>query len=126
MTKLEGLLKDMPGVDYEGAVKRMSDNAAFYAKLLRLFFADNPLDRLVAALESEDMVKAIYEAHSMKGTAANLGLIRISQTAAQIMVHLKCNETIQAKAMLEELKLENHKVSSLVGQWNGGPDNEVV
>lgn len=116
MQSLEDLLKSKPGIDYAGTMKRMSDNTVFYTELLRLFFKDNAPERLERALNSKDYQNAIYEAHGLKGTAANLGLLEISKTCAQIHVHLKNNEIEESKLLLNELKQAYLAISDLADQ----------
>jgi HPt (histidine-containing phosphotransfer) domain-containing protein len=116
MQTIDNLLKCTPGIDYTGAMKRMSDDTVFYAELLRLFFKDNTLERLEEALNTENYEIAIYEAHSLKGTAANLGLIDISDIAAQIHAHLKKNEIEQSKRLMHDLSQTYLSISRLVSQ----------
>lgn len=116
MQSLEKILKSTPGIDYEGAMKRMSDNTVFYAELLRLFFKDNVLDRLEEAIDREDYQRAVYEAHGLKGTASNLGLIEIGKIAAQIHLHLKNNEVDKTESLLYDLRQAYQAVSDLTHQ----------
>ena len=120
MNSLEIMLKRIPGVDYETTVKRMSDNAAFYAALLRLFFNDDPPKRLAEALNKEDYERAAYEAHSMKGTAANLGLTEISRLADGVHINLKSGNITMATAMMTQLQQECEIVNGITNQLNGG------
>lgn len=116
MQSLENLLMNQPGLDYADAMRRMSDNTVFYTELLRLFFKDNALERLKEALHSEDCQMAIYEAHGIKGTAANLGLSEISKYAAQIHTHLRNNETEKSKRLLNDLEQAYLTISKLADQ----------
>lgn len=124
MNNLEIVLKRIPGVDYVTAVKRMSDNTAFYAELLRLFFNDDPPRRVIAAFEKKDYDKAQFEAHSLKGTAANLGLTDISQIASAVFLHLKNKDFLMAEALLEDLVKACCQVSDITKQLTGGTENE--
>ncbi len=113
MQSLENLLKSKPGIDYAGTMQRMSDNTVFYTELLRLFFKDNAPERLERALFSKDYQSAIYEAHGLKGTAANLGLLEISKVCAQMLAHLKNNETEESDLLLQDLKQAYLAISDL-------------
>ena len=124
MYSLEIMLKRIPGVDYESAIERMSDDTAFYVELLRLFFNDNPSKKLVMLFEKGDYANAIYEAHSIKGTAANLGLVEIAQIAANIHLNLKRKDESQAKTMLQELEKACQLMSSIIDQLDGGLTDE--
>ncbi len=124
MNNLENVLKSIPGVDYVTAVKRMSDNSALYAELLRLFFNDNPPKRLAAAFEKKDFKQAQLEAHSLKGTAANLGLTDISRIASGVHINLKNEDNITAKALIEELKMACRNISEITKQSIGGNQDE--
>lgn len=116
MQSLDNLLKNQPGIDYADAMKRMSDNTVFYTELLRLFFKDNALERLEDAMDRGDYQCAIYEAHGMKGTAANLGLKEISKFAAQIHAHIKNSDIQKSKCLLKDLKQACLTVSKLANQ----------
>lgn len=124
MNRLELMLGCIPGVDYETAIKRMSDNTAIYAELLRLFFKNNPPQKLAEALKKHDYVGAAYEAHSIKGTSANLGLTDISRIAADIHLKLKQGDTAKAQARLDDLEQACHLVSSIVKRLDGGAADE--
>lgn len=117
---LKAILKSLPDIDYENAVKRMSDNAVVYAELLRLFFKDDPLARLIDAVDQKDFDGAAFQAHSLKGTAANLGLCGVSRLAALISISLKKGDAVQASAALDELKRAYRAVKEAVYQTDGG------
>lgn len=124
MNDSEQMLKGIQGIDYDSAIRRMSDNTALYAELLRLFFKDSPLKKLKVAIERQDYTSAEYEAHSIKGTAANLGMNDISQMAGKIHLCLKGANFSQAKNCLAELEQACNIVSSIVKQQDGGTINE--
>ena len=120
MNKLELLLKGIPGVDYEAAIERMSDNTAIYVELLRLFFKDEPPKKLAAAIVRQDYKEAAYEAHSIKGTAANLGLTEISHLSAVVHMCLKNDEMTHLKVLLEKLEMACCRVKNITNQIDGG------
>lgn len=124
MHSLEIMLKRIPGVDYESAIERMSDNTAFYVELLRLFFKDNPFKKLAELYDNGDYANAIYEAHSIKGTAANLGLVEIAQIASDIHLNLKREDTVQVVVMLNELEKACLPIISFIDQLDGGITDE--
>lgn len=72
------------GVDRETALARLAGNAALYGELVELFFQEDHVERLRAALAASNEKKAVFEAHNLKGTAANLGFVRLSGLAAEV------------------------------------------
>lgn len=80
----EGNHPPIEGVDREAALARLAGNAALYGELMKLFFQEDHVGRLRAALAVSDEKKAVFEAHNLKGTAANLGLVRLSGLAAEV------------------------------------------
>ncbi len=94
------------GVDYEAAVARLAGNEALYCELLKMFFEEDLLGRLNGALKAADMHAAVLNAHSLKGTAANLGLNGLSSAAAKVEQALRIGSHAEAETTFFALKKE--------------------
>lgn len=81
-----GLLGPLAGVDLVGGLRRMLGRDAFYLDLLRKFAFTHQewAAELHAAVELEDWTRAERCAHTLKGTASNLGAVAISQAAGTL------------------------------------------
>lgn len=90
-------LQRFPGVDCASAIARLAGNEALYCELLEMFFEQNFAGRLRAALAAKDAQRAALEAHSLKGTAANLGFKSLSSTAASLEQAFRAGDFACAK-----------------------------
>ena len=83
------LLK-IPGIDTASALKRTGGNPRRYESLLRKFaqFSANGVQEIRAALAVGDVPTAARAAHSLKGSAANLGAASLAEVAAKAEVAL--------------------------------------
>ncbi len=80
------VLSSIPGVDVEGGLKRASGNRRLYLDLLRRFLEaeeDAPA-RIREALVAGDMARAELLAHTLKGTAGNLGIAAVHSLAGDL------------------------------------------
>jgi len=76
-------------MDYAEGLKRMMNNAAFYAKMLTKFKANNTLNDIEANLNAGDMEKAQVACHTLKGTAGNLSLIELHLQSLELETQIK-------------------------------------
>ena len=79
----------VPGIDVEGALRRLRGNTKLYAKLLGHFLQGAELDGLKAAFESGDAEETTKAAHTMKGVAANLSAVDIHKLVIELEASLK-------------------------------------
>ena len=79
----------IPGIDVEGALRRLRGNTKLYAKLLGRFLQGAELDGLKAAFESGAAEEAAKAAHTMKGVAANLSAVDIHKVVIELEISLK-------------------------------------
>jgi two-component system, sensor histidine kinase and response regulator len=81
-----GLLAPLTGVDLAGGLRRVLGKEAVYRDLLRRFSATHQgwNADVRAALQREDWDSAERAAHTLRGTAGNLGAQDISQAAATL------------------------------------------
>ncbi|MDR3342347.1 MAG: Hpt domain-containing protein [Treponema sp.] len=83
-------------VNQAEGLQRVMNNMKLYVKLLKKFKTDMNLNELITMVRVEDYENAQIQAHTIKGTAANLSLIELfKQTRA-------LEEQIQNKAIEDE------------------------
>lgn len=85
------------GGDYEDVLRRLPA-VGMVKKFVRKFMEDPSYGRLQTALEQEDIPIAFREAHTIKGTAANLGLDTLAVAATAL------TEELRAATVLPEQK----------------------
>ncbi len=99
-------LRLVEGVDYDAAVTRLTGNETLYCELVKMFFEEDFLGRLRGALQASDDCAAVLYAHSLKGTAANLGLNGLSSAAAKVEYALRAGGLADAKTGFSALEKE--------------------
>jgi len=89
-----------PGMDLDLVMRRLGSNRNLLIKLARMFLDRHAgdLERLEAAIRAGDRQRACALAHSLKGTAGNLGATRLPGLAADLENRLR-----QKDATLEDL-----------------------
>jgi two-component system sensor histidine kinase/response regulator len=84
-------LPELPGLNVAAALRRVGNEPATYLSLLRRFVssqADCP-DRIDTALNTGNIAEAERLAHTLRGTAANLGAGALQEAAAQLEMALR-------------------------------------
>ena len=76
-------------INFEEGMKRMMNNAKFYAKMLTKFKDDTNLIILEESLVSDDMEKAQVAAHTLKGVVSNLSLTELYKQTLEMENQLK-------------------------------------
>ena len=101
---------ELPGIDVEAGMAVCMNNAALYTKLLKMFRqqAQDFPGQFEAALEQGDEVVTKRLAHTLQGTAGNVGAMEVQRAAAALDQACKehCStETLHARftALREEL-----------------------
>lgn len=97
-------LRGIPDLDAESGLHNLNHHAAAYGRLLRLFAESHADDaeRLRAQLLAGARADARGIAHSLKGAAANLGLVAVRACATDIEAALR-DETVPADQVLARL-----------------------
>jgi HPt (histidine-containing phosphotransfer) domain-containing protein len=103
----EAPLSDLPVLD-PGQLRDLLDLGAppgLIHELIALFQEDVParIAALRMALGSLDAEQTMQEAHQLKGSLANLGLVRFADMAARIEVYAREGHLEQAPALAESL-----------------------
>ena len=89
-------------LDFADGIKRVMNNAKLYVKLLTKFRDGTNLDKLEGAFTAEDMEKALSEAHTIKGVAANLSLSELFKQTLEMENQLKAGS--MDTTMMETVK----------------------
>ena len=81
------------GADMNGIGQRFDGDAEFYGACLSIFLEDRNFALLGQALAAGDLQAAFTAAHSLKGTAANMGLTPMSAPVCALVEALRTGET---------------------------------
>jgi len=97
-------LPNIPGIDIEAGLKVTQNNAKLYRKLL-LKFLDKQADfaeTFKNAWENDDLQAAKIAAHTLKGVAANLGMMDVRTCASALEKAVK-ESTENVETLLDEV-----------------------
>jgi HPt (histidine-containing phosphotransfer) domain-containing protein len=76
-------------INAEDGAKRVGGNMGLYKKLLARFVEGNYIDSLTSEIVSGNMEGAAAAAHTIKGVAANLSLVKVNEISAALESALK-------------------------------------
>lgn len=107
-----------PGLDSEKGLKLLNGNVEIYLRLLRNFIGSHNDDMasLRAARSQQDREKAKLIAHTLKGSAGNLGLTAVHALATDLELTIKQHgDAVQIEDLTNRLEkeLQSLKTSSL-------------
>lgn len=77
------------GADYEATMRRFMGSQPMYLRFLDMFFQDDSLQKLGAALDAGDLNAAFEAAHTLKGTSGNMGLAPLYAAVCAIVEPLR-------------------------------------
>ena len=97
------------GADVQATLKRFMGNENMYLKFLKKFPGDPNYQKLGESLEAGDYEEAFKCAHTLKGVAANLGLVPVQTTVSGLVEELRSKknedvDTAKTNALWQELK----------------------
>ncbi|MCG3211230.1 MAG: Sensor histidine kinase RcsC [Anaerolineae bacterium] len=97
----------LPVIDKEAALERLGLDESDYTELLQLFVADidQRIKEINRAVDQKDIILLKKLAHSLKGSAANLGIQKISYTAQQLELASNYHKLADIALALNELHL---------------------
>ena len=107
---LEKLYQEMGG-DMADAVRRLGSIAAV-ERFLRMFAGDDTFAMLQAAMSAGDVQRA---AHTLKGLAANLGLVQLGQAASALTEALRGSDMQRASALYPETAAAYRQACAAIG-----------
>ena len=93
-------------LDLAVGIRRLAGDRELYKQIMEIFFSEatEQIHTIQQALvnRNAELVKRV--AHSMKGAAANLGALRVQETAFQLEVLGANDDLSQALSIFESLK----------------------
>ena len=110
---LEKLYQEMGG-DMADAVRRLG-SASAVERFLRMFAGDDTFAMLQAAMSAGDARRAFRAAHTLKGLAANLGLVQLGQAASALTEALRGSDMQCASALYPETAAAYREACAAIG-----------
>ncbi len=100
----ETIIKNM--LDIDNALKRLDNDIDLFNELIRIFIKDTVLriNELKSAINNNDISTLERTAHTIKGSASNIGAIEISNVAKNLEFVAKGKETDKANDYIKELE----------------------
>ncbi|MCP4685760.1 MAG: response regulator, partial [bacterium] len=127
----ESALPDMPGIDVQSALARVSGNWALYRKLLFKFQSNHAgvVGEIKSALDEDDIDLARRLVHSVKGVSANLGACELPLKAHNLEAVIERGNGREIESCLgafeQALKRVIHSIAELARRAEGArPDND--
>lgn len=103
------------GFEIDKTLERFMGNEDLYEKFLKRFLEDESMENFKMYYEEEDMDKAFFSAHTLKGVAANLGITPILIPLEPLVEKLRAGESgEEVKEYFEKLKEEYEKVKVII------------
>jgi len=96
----------LEGFDTESGIKRMGGNVAAYKKLL-IKFVSNQGDadqKILAAMENQNMDEAVRLSHTLKGVAGNIGATVLHRSAQKLEAVLSGDSSGEPKELWADTK----------------------
>ena len=92
--------------DQEALLGRMRGKTDRVVKLVNLFLGDMPerLESLQSEINSNEYESCGATAHTVKGVAANLSVMRLQEAATEIELAAKSQHTAELETLLETIK----------------------
>lgn len=101
-------------IDIDDALKRVGGNKALYSKLLLRFVEGNQLEELEKFFDSGNLEEASRTAHTIKGVAANLSLIKLRALSSELEAAIKAGHDPNPKWV--ELKEVYNKTAEVIAE----------
>ncbi len=87
-------------------------------KFLRMFLKDENFSILEKAIAANDVKRAFYGAHTLKGVCQNLCLSHLYELDFQVTEALRSGDIDTAKALLPELKARYEKTFNQISKMD--------
>lgn len=119
MTSSARDLPKLTGIDVEQAIYRIGGNQQRYFEILRHFITSQQqeLARIPALITEQDWESATRVAHTLKGSAANLGLDELAKIASEMEQGL-CEQVEPASTQLEKTQTILTQVNEELLKWD--------
>ena len=109
-------LNKLPAWDKEDFMYRIKGNTQRVLKLTEMFIAGTPgkVERLNQAINNKEFSSASFEAHGIKGVAANLGGRKLQYLAQQLEIATKNQDTEEVTQLLTSFTEHYHEFYDLM------------
>jgi HPt (histidine-containing phosphotransfer) domain-containing protein len=103
-------------LDLAGGIRRLAGDRELYKQIMEIFFSEatGQLHTLQQALDTRNANLVKLVSHSMKGAAANLGALRVQETAFKLEIIGADENLVGAPPIFEHLK---NDVTELTDFW---------
>ncbi|MCQ5128316.1 Hpt domain-containing protein [Butyricicoccus faecihominis] len=103
------------GVDVETTLHRFVGNAALLNRFVKKFAQDPTYQQLRDAVAAGDVERIETSAHTLKGTAANLGFQKLSDNSAALVSAIReQKDAEQVRRLFQAVQEEYQKLLSLI------------
>lgn len=120
--EIEAELKNL-GVDIQSTRERLLKKEELLHKFLFKFLEDSSFEELKKSFEQKDMKSVQKHAHTLKGLAANLGLVPVFHSTDKIVEILRIHDEKvnpeteeQMKLIIEDLEKTYHQIKEILGR----------
>jgi len=107
------------GVDVDTAIGRVVGKEDLYEKLLLMFFDDKSLEMLREKVAEGNIQGAFDAAHTIKGTAGNLGLDNINSVVMPMVEILRAGNDEGVAAMVEQTQAKYDELKAVIDKYAG-------
>lgn len=106
-------------IDKEGLVSRLGDDDEFIQEILSEFSDGIPaiVGHLKAAVGAKDQTALGAHAHTLKGSAGNVGAVGLQAIALEVEIAGRANDYDQLASHLATLDAEVEKFQSEIQSW---------
>jgi HPt (histidine-containing phosphotransfer) domain-containing protein len=102
--------------DYAGVFGRLQTNERI-AKFVTMFADDASYANLTSNMEQGNWDEAFRAAHTLKGTARDMGFIELSDAASEVTEALRANNITLAKELMPAVEDSYHLVSESIAMF---------
>lgn len=109
-------LYQIAGGDYAGVIGRLRTNERI-AKFVTMFADDASYTNLIDNMAAENWDEAFRAAHTLKGTARDMGFIDLSDRASEVTEALRASDAAQAKELLPAVEDAYKQVADAIAMF---------
>lgn len=102
------------GIEVEEALHRFMDKEDFYIKYLKKFPQDETIIKLRENVKNKNYEEVEIWAHTLKGVAANLGMVELSNSCASIVNDIRQKDMSRLEQYLERLNFQYNEICSII------------
>ena len=110
------------GIDIDTALERFMGNQGLYVRFLLQLPEMLDFEAMRQSLEAQDQEAFYHQIHTLKGTAANLGVSAVSDCAHAILAELRTGGFRNMKKLqelLKEIETESERVVDTIHYYKG-------